>query len=232
MTLDRHTLATEYARKGKLPVQIARDFDTTQRRIFELLDEYDISRDEDVPEYPRLRDGEWLRARIVDDGWRVKDIAHEIGCTRATVSRWLNEEHDIDERVGYDYQRSAAGRRWHDNGGFSESTGDEYWRDEFQLRRAYEDYFWSVREIAQFVGTSWDAVAEAMDDCGIDRRRPVETQMAQRRFRGERHPDWLDSDDVPSDKSFSRETTAAMLGTDVVEQSRDDELHWSDVAGD
>lgn len=94
----------------------------------------DTYADADTP----WRDEETLRELHFEEGMTQQEIADELGCTSATVSRWF-QQHNIETQTTRSYDRYV--------------DANTPWRDEETLRELHWDRGMSLSEVADHLDT-------------------------------------------------------------------------------
>jgi transposase len=96
---DSEWLRDQYEGELKSCKEIAEIIGCCQNTVRDWLDRHSINRKPNKRRISdqRLHDAEWLREQYVDRDHVAADIADECGCSRGTVSKWLNR-HGIETR--------------------------------------------------------------------------------------------------------------------------------------
>lgn len=98
-----------------------------------------------------------LRKMYHDDDMIQSEIADEFGCSRTTITKWM-DEHGIEARD----KSEAATRHW--------SEKDYPWKDKERLEELYLDKRMSTTQIADEMDCSRSTIGEWLDKYGIPRR--------------------------------------------------------------
>lgn len=95
---SRSALYELYVVEKKSTLDIAKDIGCVHQTVSEWLDRHEIQRRTGPAlKYPQLADSDRLYHLYHEEQMSLREIASEVGCTSATVLRWL-EEHNIDTR--------------------------------------------------------------------------------------------------------------------------------------
>ena len=99
---------------------------------------------------PQYRDESWLRERYIIQQQKISEIAAEIGCSTATIHRWL-KNHEIERRDAWPETPDKLQNR-------------EWLHEQYVFRER------SVGDIAQEVGYTGPGVLNWLEHHGIERR--------------------------------------------------------------
>jgi len=162
---NENWLQQQYVKQGRSFQDIAKGCGCSKSTVGYWMNKYNIparSKNSHTPDYPRLKDPQWLREQYIEREKTMYEIADECGCYASLVGDWL-KNHGIDTR--------PPGNT---------PTHDERLKDPQWLREQYIEREKTMYEIADECGCSHTTVSDWFGKHGIETKELV----------GENHWNW------------------------------------------